>query len=70
MVAKSMYLLITMQNFGQHAQKMISNYQEAKERLDPVLNIYIVCRVMLTTNIDVKNGQANGTQAFIESVQL
>ena len=25
---------------------------------------------MLTTNIDVKNGQANGTQAFIDHVKL
>ena len=25
---------------------------------------------MLTINIDVKNGQANGTQALIDSVQL
>ena len=41
-----------------------------KGRLDPVLKIYIGCRVTLTTNIDVKNGQANGTQALIESVQL
>ena len=39
-------------------------------RLDPVLKIYKGCRVMLTTNIDVKNGQANGTQALIDSVQL
>ena len=39
-------------------------------RLDPVLKIYKGCRVMLTTNIDVKNGQANGTQAFIDSVEL
>ena len=39
-------------------------------RLDPVLKIYKGCKVMLTTNIDVKNGQANGTQALIDSVQL
>ena len=41
-----------------------------KGRLDPVLKIYIGCRVMLTTNINVKNGQANGTQAFIDHVKL
>ena len=41
-----------------------------KGRIDPVLKIYIGCRVMLTTNIDVKNGQANGTQAFIDHVVL
>ena len=41
-----------------------------KGRIDPVLKIYIGCRVMLTTNIDVKNGQANGTQAFIDHVKL
>ena len=41
-----------------------------KGRLDPVLKIYIGCRVMLTINIDVKNGQANGTQAFIDHVKL
>ena len=39
-----------------------------KGRLDPVLKIYKDCRVMLTTNIDDKNGQANDT--FIDSVEL
>ena len=39
-------------------------------RLDPVLKIYKGCRVMLTTNIDVKNRRANGTQAFIDCVEF
>jgi hypothetical protein len=39
-------------------------------RMDPVLKLYIGCRVMLPTNVDVKNGQANGTQATVQQILL
>ena len=39
-------------------------------RMDPVLKLYIGCEVMLTENISVQNGLANGTQATIEQVFL
>jgi PIF1-like helicase/Helitron helicase-like domain at N-terminus len=32
-------------------------------RMDPVLKLYVGCRVMLTVNLNVMEGQANGTQA-------
>jgi hypothetical protein len=38
--------------------------------MDPVLRLYEECRVMLPGNSDVKNGQANGTQATFEKVVL
>jgi hypothetical protein len=39
-------------------------------RLDPVLKLYNNCEVMLTENIDVLNGLANGTRATIQTVAL
>ena len=39
-------------------------------RMDPVLHLYKNCRVMLPCNNDVRNGQANGTQATLEKVVL
>ena len=39
-------------------------------RMDPVLRIYHKCRVMLGFNKDVKDGQANGTQAEVQKVIL
>jgi PIF1-like helicase len=39
-------------------------------KCEPVLQLYQTCRVMLPTNINVPNGQANGTQAFVASVRL
>jgi hypothetical protein len=38
--------------------------------MDPVLRIYTGCRVMLPSNIDVKGGQANGTQAIVEGIAM
>ena len=38
--------------------------------MDPVLKVYKNCPVMLTTNTDVGNGQANGTRAYVERVTL
>jgi hypothetical protein len=37
---------------------------------EPVLQLYQSCRVMLPTNINVSNGQANGTQASVINVCL
>ena len=39
-------------------------------RMDPVLRLYIGCRVMLPHNINVRNGLANGTQANVGRVKL
>ena len=39
-------------------------------RMDPVLRVYKGCRLMLPSNNDVKQGQANGTQVFLERVVL
>ena len=39
-------------------------------RMDPVLRLYAGCRVMLTENMNVKDGLANGTQALVESIVL
>ena len=39
-------------------------------KIDPVLKLYKGCSVMLPTNIDVKNGQANGTRASIKRIVL
>lgn len=38
--------------------------------MDPVLKLYIGCDVMLTENINVPSGQANGTQATVDQVFL
>jgi PIF1-like helicase len=37
---------------------------------EPVLQLYQSCRVMLPTNINVSNGQANGTQATVVNIRL
>jgi hypothetical protein len=42
----------------------------AAGRMDPVLRLYRHCRVMLPANSDVRNGQANGTQATFEGITL
>lgn len=39
-------------------------------RMDPVLRLYQDCKVMLPTNIDVINGEANGTQALFKKILL
>ena len=39
-------------------------------RMDPVLKLYKNCPVMLPSNIDVKNGLANGTRALVNKVVL
>ena len=37
-------------------------------RLDPVLKVYPGCPVMVTSNINVKNGEANGSQGIVQKV--
>jgi PIF1-like helicase/Helitron helicase-like domain at N-terminus len=39
-------------------------------RMDPVLKLYVGCRVMLTVNLNVDEGQANGTQAIVQQIVL
>ena len=39
-------------------------------RMDPVLRLYHGCRIMLPCNKDVTAGQANGTQATVETIVL
>ena len=39
-------------------------------RMDPVLRLYHGCRIMLPCKKNVRQGQANGTQATIEKVVL
>jgi hypothetical protein len=54
------------ENCGEDTVK-VSN---RKGRMDPVLKLYTGCRVMLTRNTAVRQGQANGTQATLEKVIL
>ena len=39
-------------------------------KMDPVLKLYVGCEVMITENIDVPNGLANGTRATIDKILL
>jgi hypothetical protein len=39
-------------------------------RMDPVLKLYVGCRVMLTVNLNVDEGKANGTQAIVQQIVL
>jgi hypothetical protein len=39
-------------------------------RMDPLLKLYRGCRLMLPSNSNVKEGQANGTQVTVEKVVL
>jgi len=39
-------------------------------RVDPVLKLYEGCPVMVSMNIDVRNGMANGTRALVKGVAL
>jgi hypothetical protein len=41
-----------------------------KGRVDPVLKLYQGCPMMLTTNTDVLNGQANGSRVRFVSIQI
>ena len=52
------------QNCGENDIKMSSG------RMDPLLRLYVGCRLMLTENISVKDGLANGTQAILIRIVL
>ena len=39
-------------------------------RMDPVLKLYYDCPVMLTNNLDVERGLANGTEARVKKIRL
>lgn len=52
------------ETFGENHLKM----SNGTARMDPVLKLYLGCRLMLPTNIDVANGLANGTQATLQQV--
>ena len=39
-------------------------------RVDPVLKLWHKCPVMMTDNLDVPNGKANGTRLTVEKVLL
>ena len=39
-------------------------------RMDPVLKLYYNCPVMLTNNIEVEKGMANGTEAYLKKIIL
>jgi PIF1-like helicase len=54
------------ENFGENDIKM----NQGMGRMDPVLKLYLGCRVMLPTNINVAAGQANGTQASVLQIIL
>jgi hypothetical protein len=56
--------------FWQHCGEDDVKLPRGAGRMDPVLRLYRNCRVMLPTNTDVSNGQANGTQATFEKVVL
>jgi hypothetical protein len=42
----------------------------ARQRLDPVLKLYPGCKVMLTSNANVKGGEANGSTGSILKINL
>ena len=39
-------------------------------RMDPVLKLYYNCSIMLTNNMDVEKGMANGTEAHLKKIIL
>ena len=43
---------------------------KGRGRMDPVLRLYKGCRLMLPCNNNVTSGQANGTQATLETIVL
>jgi hypothetical protein len=43
---------------------------DSRSRIDPVLKLYYGCELMLTDNIDVAKGLANGTRGFLQNVVL
>jgi hypothetical protein len=43
---------------------------KTRGRIDPVLKLYVGCKVMIPKNSDVKSGIANGTQAVVVKVVL
>lgn len=43
---------------------------QGRGRMDPVLKLYIGCRILLPTNTSVSSGLANGTQATIQKIIL
>ena len=56
--------------FWEHCGEDDIKVERSKGRMDPVLRLYIKCRIMLPCNNNVANGEANGTQATVEKVIL
>jgi hypothetical protein len=43
---------------------------DSRNRIDPILKVYLGCELMLTENIDVAKGLANGTRAIVVNIML
>jgi hypothetical protein len=56
--------------FWEHCGEDDVKLPKGAGRMDPVLRVYRGCHMMLPSNTDVTNGQANGTQATLETVVL
>jgi PIF1-like helicase len=56
--------------FWQNCSENDIKFSNGVGRMDPVLKLFVGCKVMLPFNINVREGLANGTQATIEQVIL
>jgi hypothetical protein len=68
--SKNFIRLRNCKSFWENCGEDSVSLPKGKGRMDPLLKLYTGCRVMLTTNKSVKEGQANGTQATVEKVVL
>ena len=57
-------------NLKKNWEEYGENDIKGPSRMDPVLRLFVGCRVMLPGNDDVKKGIANGTQAIVQAVYL
>ena len=57
-------------SFWEHCSEDDIKIPSGRGRMDPLLNLYLGCRIMLPCNTSVREGQANGTWASLEKVIL
>ena len=68
--AKKYQRLKNVQRFWRECAEDDIKLPQGKGRMDPVLRLYKGIQVMLTQNINVTAGLANGTQATVETIAL
>jgi hypothetical protein len=68
--AKKYVRLRNCQSFWENCGEDSVKLGQGQGRMDPLLKLYIGCRLMLTRNMRVRQGQANGTQVTLEKVVL